>query len=85
MALVLLVVGVGSLFSHRESSKLVAAIMLLNAWDMAFMPSLPLNLRLGEIYDRARQGWRMPWISRAIGWVTIVVAIYAAYLQFHGR
>jgi uncharacterized membrane protein YfcA len=77
--------GVSAFFQDRASDRIIGAILLLAAWDLAFMPSLPLNLRLGEIYDRARQGWRQPWVSRVISLATIVLAIYAGYLKAHGR
>jgi hypothetical protein len=85
-AAIFAIVGIASLiFSHKASSRIIALIMLLTAWDMAFVPSLPLNLRLGEIYQRARQGWRMSRTSRAINMTCIALIAYASYLEFHGR
>ena len=49
------------------------------------MPSLPFNLTLGEIYGKARQGWRMSLLSRVINYVTVALIVLAIYLQFHGR
>jgi hypothetical protein len=72
-------------FSDRASSRVVAAVLILAAWELAFMPSLPFNLTLGEIYSKARQGWRMSWLSRVINYVTIALIILATYLQLHGR
>jgi hypothetical protein len=71
--------------THRVSTRVNAAVMLLMAWQMAFVPSLPLNLTLGEIYQKARQGWRMSRTSRIINYVTFALIILAIYLQWHGR
>lgn len=78
--------GVAQLaLSHRASSRVVAAVMILAAWELAFLPSLPFNLTLGEIYQRAQQGWRMSLVSRVINYVTVALIILAIYLQMHGR
>jgi hypothetical protein len=52
---------------------------------MAFVPSLPLNLTLGQIYQRARVGWRMSRTARVINYVCFALIIFAIYLQWHGR
>ena len=59
--------------------------MLLTAWEMAFVPSLPLNLTLGEIYQKARQGWRMSRTTRIINYVSTALIVISIYLQMHGR
>jgi len=79
VGIVVLVIG------DRPSSRLAAAIVLLNAWDLAFLRSLPLNLTFGEIYQRARQGWRMSLASRIITYVTFGLTILAIYFGLHGR
>lgn len=85
-AAVLAIVGIGSLvFSHRASARIMAAVILLTAWEMAFVPTLPLNLRLDEIYQKARGGWRMSPIARAINLASIALIIVSIYLQLHGR
>ncbi len=73
------------ILGDRVSTRITAAAMLLAAWDMAFVPSLPLNLTLGQIYQKARQGWRMSRTARIINYVTFALFILAIYLQFHGR
>ena len=84
-ACLIAIAGACSLAGARASDHLVGAILLLTAWELAFVPSLPLNLTFGEIHRRARQGWRMTWTSRAIGLATIAMAVYAGYLKWHGR
>jgi hypothetical protein len=85
-AVVLALVGIGSLiFSHRASARVMAAVFLLTAWEMAFVPTLPLNLRLGEIYQKARAGWRMSPTARAINLICIALIILSIYLQWQGR
>ncbi|HEU4991328.1 MAG TPA: hypothetical protein VFT52_02415 [Luteimonas sp.] len=85
-AVVLAVTGIGSLvFSGRISSRVVGAILLLGAWEAAFVPSLPLNLTLGQVYRKARQGWRMSRTARIINYVMFALIILATYLQLHGR
>lgn len=85
MATIIAIVGTCSLFSHRESSRVIAAAMLLTAWEMAFLSSLPLNLTVAEIYQRTRRGWRMSLASRVITVATLVLLGFGTYLQFHGR
>jgi hypothetical protein len=85
-AIVFAITGIGSLvMSHRASSRIIGAALLLAAWEMAFVPSLPLNLTIGEIYKKTRQGWRMSRTSRIINYATIVLIILSIYLQMHGR
>ena len=85
-AVVLAITGIGSLvLSDRVSSRVVGAILLLGAWEAAFVPSLPLNLTLGQVYQKARQGWRMSRMARIINYVTIALIVLATYLQWHGR
>jgi hypothetical protein len=85
-AVILALLGIAALvLSDRASSRVNAAIMLLAAWELAFVPTLPFNLTLREIYQKARQGWRMSLMSRVIGFVTIALIILAIYLQLHGR
>lgn len=85
-AVILAVIGIASLIlSHRASSRVNAAVMLLAAWELAFVPTLPFNLTIREIYQKAQQGWRMTFMSRVIGFVTIALIILAIYLQLHGR
>lgn len=67
------------------SSRVTAAGVLLAAWQMAFVPSLPLNLTLGQIYQKARQGWRMSRTARIINYVTFALFALGIYLQWHGR
>jgi hypothetical protein len=86
LAIVFAVTAIGALiFSQRASSRIIAGVILLGAWEMAFLPSLPLNLRIGEIYQKARQGWRMSRASRIINYVSYALIILAIYLQWHGR
>jgi hypothetical protein len=86
LAIAVAMVAIGELFfSHRASTRLFAVAFLLMAWEMAFVPSLPLNLRIGEIYQKARQGWRMSRASRIIHYVSCALIILAIYLQWHGR
>ena len=85
-AVILAVIGISSLvLSHRVSSRINAAVILMAAWELAFVPSLPFNLTIGEIHRRAQQGWRMPLVSRLIGFATMGLIIFSIYLQFHGR
>lgn len=85
-AIIMAIVGVGSLiFSDRASSRVIAAAMLLGAWDMAFLHSLPLNLTPGEIYQKVRQGWRMSRTSRIINYACLSLIVLGIYLEFHGR
>ena len=67
------------------SSRILAAGLLLSAYELAFVPSPPLNLRLSEIYAMARQGWRMSWPSKIRGAATFVLVVTSIYLQWHGR
>lgn len=86
LAVVFAITATGTLiFSHRASSRIIAGAMLLNAWEMAFLPSLPLNLRIGEIYQKARQGWRMSLATRIINYVSFGLIVLAMYLQWHGH
>lgn len=85
-AVILAAIGISSLvLSHRASSRINAAIILMAAWELAFVPSLPFNLTIGEIHRKAQQGWRMPLVSRLIGFTTIFLVIFAIYLQWQGR
>lgn len=71
LAIAFAATAIGTLIlSQRASSRIIAGVILLNAWEMAFLPSLPLNLRIGEIYQKARQGWRMSRASRIINYVS---------------
>ena len=80
------ILALGALIlADRVSTRITAAAMLLAAWQMAFVPSLPLNLTLGQIYQKARQGWRMSRTARIINYVTFALIIFATYLQFQGR
>ena len=67
------------------SARFLAAGMSIAAYDLAFTPSPPLNLRLGEIYAMARQGWRMPWSSKILSAISWVLLITSFYLQWQGR
>ena len=85
-AIIMAIVAIGSLiFSDRVSSRVIAAAMLLGAWEMAFQPSLPLNLTIGQIYQKTRQGWRMSRTSRIINYVCLGLIVLGIYLQYHGR
>ncbi len=85
-AIVLAVMGAGWLvLGDRASSRVFAAILLLSAWDMAFLPSLPFNLTLGQIYRHARGGWRMSVAARVINVACFGLTVLAIYLQLHGR
>ena len=85
-AIILAVIGISSLIlSHRASTRINAAIVLMAAWELAFVSSLPFNLTIGEIHRKAQQGWRMSLPRRLIGFATIALIILAVYLQFHGR
>jgi hypothetical protein len=85
-AILFAITGIAWLFlSHRASGRVFAGVMLLSAWDLAFLPSLPFNLTLGQIYQNARQGWRMSLASRAINYLCFALIILSIYLQMHGR
>lgn len=85
-AIVLAISGAGSIiFSDRPSSRIIGAAMLLGAWEMAFVPAIPLNLTLGEIYRKTQQGWRLPKASRWINLVSTILIILSIYLRWHGR
>jgi hypothetical protein len=84
-ALVAIVALFELIVTDRLSTRVNAAVMLLFAWQMAFVPSLPLNLTLGQIYQRARVGWRMSRTARVINYVCFALIIFAIYLQWHGR
>ena len=73
------------ILSHKLSSRVGAAAVLLMAWDLAFVPSLPFNLRLGEIYQRARQGWRMSRTARIINYSSSALIVLSIYRRLHGR
>ena len=85
-AAIFAVVGIASLIlSERASSRVVAAVLLLSAWDLAFLPSLPFNLTLRQVYQNARQGWRMSFASRVLTYVCVGLTILAIYLRARGR
>lgn len=81
----LLVGAVAQAISGPLSARVLAAGLLLAAYDIAFIPSPPLNLRLSEIYAMARRGWRMRWSSKILGAATFVLVVTSAYLQLQGR
>lgn len=86
LAIVFAVTAIGALiFSQRASSRVIAVAILLGAWEMAFLPSLPLNLRIGEVYQKARQGWRMSRTARIVNYVMFALIVLGIYLQWHGR
>jgi len=85
-AAIVAITGVCTLIvADRVSARVTAGAMLLAAWEMAFVSSLPLNLTLGQIYEKTRQGCRMSRTSRIINYVTFALIILAIYLQWHGR
>lgn len=67
------------------SARVMAVAMLISAYDFAFLPSPPLNLRLRDIYAMARQGWRMSWTSKILSAAVIVLVVTSVYLQLQGR
>lgn len=86
IAIFLALIAIASLaLSERASLRIMAAVLLLAAWELAFLPTLPFNLTLGDVYQRARQGWRMSLMSRIINYVTVGLTVVAIYLQFKGR
>lgn len=85
-AVVLAILGTGWLvMGERASSRVFAAILLLMAWDLAFLPSLPFDLTLGQIYRQARHGWRMSLAARVINYACFGLTILAIHLELHGR
>ena len=80
------VTGIASLtLSDLDSSRVTGAVLLLSAWELAFVPSLPFNLTLGQIYQNARQGWRTSLAARVINYVSVGLIVLAIYLKSHGR
>lgn len=67
------------------SARFLAAGISLSAYDLAFIPSPPLNLRLNEIYAMARQGWRMSWTSKILTAASWILLTTSFYLQWQGR
>jgi hypothetical protein len=81
----LVVIAVFDAIVGPLSSRILAAGLLLSAYDFAFVPSPPLNLRLSEIYSMARQGWRMSWPSKIRGATVFVLVVTSFYLKLQGR
>lgn len=82
----LLVVGaVFDAVTGPLSARVLSAAGVLIAYDLAFLPSPPLNLRLRDIYAMARQGWRMCWTSKILSAAVIVLVVTSVYLQLQGR
>lgn len=84
-AVVAVTAGAGLISAHHASGRLIAAGMLLGAWQMAFLPGLPLNLTPGQIYQKVRQGWRMSPLARILNLAMFALLVFGAYLQSHGR
>lgn len=85
-AVLFAVCGVASLvFTDRDSTRVSGAVLLLAAWELAFLPSLPFNFTLGQVYHAARQGWRMSIASRLVNYASVGLIILSIYLRWHGR
>ena len=85
-AALLAILALGELvFSQKASTRVLGAAVLLGAWDLAFLPSPPFNLTLGQIYQQARQGWRMSRMARIIHYVSFGLVVLSIYLQAHGQ
>lgn len=67
------------------SARFLAAGMFLSAYDLAFIPSPPLNVKLSDIYAMARKGWRMSWTSKILSAVSWVLLVTSFYLLWQGR
>lgn len=66
------------------SARFFAAGLLLVAWDFAFIPSPPMNTRLGDVYAMARKGWRSPWSSKLLMAASWICWITSLCLQWQG-
>ncbi|MGN6111653.1 MAG: hypothetical protein ACTHOC_01360 [Luteimonas sp.] len=84
LALAVLCITV-ALVQRTLSSRLNMCGMLLFAWDIAFIPSPSLRMSLKDIHKMARQGWRMPWISKLATTAAIGFLVAGQYFAFHGR
>jgi hypothetical protein len=84
-AIVIVVVSILNAWRGPESSRLMACVGLIFAYDLAFIPSPPFNVTLREVYARARAGWRMPWISKLLSAAAIILMVTSFYLLLHGR
>jgi hypothetical protein len=77
--------AISSVIIGPLSSRLFGAGMLIAAYDLAFVPSPPLNLRLSEIYAMSRKGWRMSWSTKILTAISWILLITAGYLKLRGR
>lgn len=85
IAVLLLALAILQAIKGPLSARFFAAGSLLMAYELAFVPSPPLNARLSDIYAMARQGWRMSWPTKIRGAALFVLMVTSTYLQFHGR
>ncbi len=84
-AAVLLVGAVFEAIHGPLSARVLSAALVLVAYDLAFIPSPPLNVRLQDIYAMARRGWRMSWTSKILSAAVLVLMVTSVYLQLQGR